>query len=53
MVAILMMSIKLATLGFLKIKVFGNKAYDVMISVHDTTNNILSGDSYYIVDMVG
>ena len=53
MVAILMMSIKLATLGFLKIKVFGNKAYDVMISVHDTTNNILSGDSYYIADMVG
>ena len=35
MVAILMMSAKLATLGFLKIKVFQNKGYDVIISSHD------------------
>ena len=44
MVAILMMSAKLATLGFLKIKVFQNKGYDVIISSHDVTNKILSRD---------
>ena len=38
MIAILMMSAKLATLGLPKIKVFWNKGYDVMISVHDVTN---------------
>ena len=52
MVAILMMSAKLATLGLLKIKVFWNKGYDVIISVHDVTNKILSRDSNYIVDVV-
>ena len=35
MLAILIMSAKLATLGLLKIKVFRNKGYDVKISVHD------------------
>ena len=43
---------KLGTLGLLKIKVFWNKGYDVIISVHDVTNKILSNDSSYIVDMV-
>ena len=52
MVAILMMSAKMATLGLLKIKVFWNKGYDVIISVHDVTNKILSRDSNYIVDVV-
>ena len=33
MVTVLMMSAKMATLGLLKIKVFGNKGYDVIISV--------------------
>ena len=47
-----MMSAKLATLGLLKIKVFWNKGYDVIISVHDVTNKILSRDSNYIVDVV-
>ena len=42
----------MATLGLLKIKIFWNKSYDVIISVHDVTNKILSLDSYYIVDMV-
>ena len=42
----------MATLGLLKIKIFWNKGYDVIISVHDVTNKILSLDSYYIVDMV-
>ena len=42
MVKILMMSAKMATPGLLKIKVFWNKGYDVIISVHDVTNKILS-----------
>ena len=52
MVAILMMSAKLASLGLLRIKAFWNKGYDVIISVHDVTNKILSRDSNYIVDVV-
>ena len=49
---ILMMSAKMATLGHLKIKVFWNKVYDVIISVHEVTNNILSRDSNYTVNVV-
>ena len=45
MVAILMMSAILATLGLLKMKVSLNKAYDVIISVHQVTNKILLRDS--------
>ena len=52
MVALLMMSAKLATLGFLKIKVFLNKVYDVIISVQDVTKRFLSRDSHYIVYLV-
>ena len=52
MVTILMMSAKMATPGLLKIKVFWNKGYDVIISVHDVTNKILSRDSNYIVDVI-
>ena len=52
MVAILMMSAKLATLGLLKLKVFRNKGNDIIISAHDVTNKILSRDSNYIVVMV-
>ena len=44
MVTILMMSAKIATPGLLKVKVFRNKGYDVIISVHDVTNKILSCD---------
>ena len=40
-----MMSAKWAALGFLKIKVFWIEGYDVIISVHDVTNKILSRDS--------
>ena len=47
-----MMSSKLASLGLLKIKLFWNKDYDVIIFVHDLTNKILSRDSNYIVDAV-
>ena len=46
------MSAKLATPGLLKIKIFRNKAYDVIILHYDVTNKILLRDSNYIVDMV-
>ena len=52
MVAILMMAGKVATLDFLKIKLFQNEGYDVIIYVHDVTNQILSCDPNYIVDLV-
>ena len=42
----------MATPGLLKITVFWNKGYDVIISVDDVTNKILSRDSNYIVDVV-
>ena len=48
----MMMSAKMATLGLLKIKLFWNKGYDVIVSVCDVTNNILSHDSNYFVDVV-
>ena len=51
MVAILM-SGKMATLDFLKIKLFQNEGYDVIIYVHDVTNQILSCDPNHIVDLV-
>ena len=51
-VTILMMTAKMATLGLLKIKLFWNKGYDVMISVHDFINKILSRDSNDIADLV-
>ena len=34
------MAAKMATLGLLKVKVFWNKDYDVVIFVHDVTNKI-------------
>ena len=52
MVKTLMISAKMATLGLLKIKVFWNKGYYVMYSVYDVTNEILSHDSNYIMDVV-
>ena len=52
MVEFLMISAKLATLGLLKAKVFWNKGYEVITSVCDITNEILSRDSNYIVDLV-
>ena len=47
-----MRSAKLATLGLLKIKVFFNKGYNVITSVHDVINKILPSESKYIVDVV-
>ena len=46
-----MMSAKMATPGLLKITVFWNKGYDVIISVDDVTNKILWHDSNYIVNV--
>ena len=52
MITILMMSAKMATPSFLKLKVFSSKGYYVIISVHDVTNKVLSVDSNYILDAV-
>ena len=46
------MSQKLATPGLLKIKIFRNKGYDVIIPDSDVTSKILSRDSNYILDVV-
>ena len=46
------MSAKLTTLDVLKIKIFWNKDYGVMISVHDITNKTLSRDSNDIINVV-
>ena len=51
MVTILMRSAKMATPGLRKIKVFWKKGYDIIISVNDVTNKILSCDSNYVVDV--
>ena len=47
-----MMSAKMATVGLLKMKVFENKDYNVIVSVYDVINKILSPYSNYIVDAV-
>ena len=47
-----MISAKVATLGLFKIKIFWNKGYEVIISAYNVTNEILSRDPYYSVDMV-
>ena len=52
MAANLMISAKLATVGLLKINLFWNKGYDIIISVHDVTNKMLSCDSNDMADMV-
>ena len=46
-----MISVKMATSGLLKITLFWNKSYDVIISINDVTKQILSRDSNYIVDV--
>ena len=52
MVTILIMSAKLATQGLLKIKMFWNKGYDVIILDSGVTNKILWHEPNYIVDVV-
>ena len=46
------MSAKMATPGYLKVKLFWNNSYDVIIIVHAVFNKTLSGDANYIVDMI-
>ena len=46
-----MMSVKMATPGLLKLRLFWNKDYDVIIPVDDVNNKILSRDSSYTVDV--
>ena len=46
------MSVKMAILGYLKIKVFWNKGFNVIISFHDVANNFLLRHSNYIRDVV-
>ena len=52
MVTILMMLAKITTPDLLKIRVFWKIGNDVIISVHDVANKILSRDSNYIIDVV-
>ena len=46
-----MMSARMATPSLLKIKVFWDIGYDVIIYVHDVTNKVLSRDSNYFVNV--
>ena len=51
MVDFFIMSVKLAALGLLKIKIFWNKGHDVIIYVYDVTK-ILSLELNYILEVV-
>ena len=51
MATILIMSAKLASPALLKLKIFQNKADDVIILDYDVTNKIFLRDSNYIVDL--
>ena len=46
-----MISAKMATPDLLKIEVFWNIGYDVIIPVNDVINEILSLDSNYMIDV--
>ena len=52
MVTISMTLAKLTIVGVLKKKIIKNKGCDVITSVHDAANKILSRDSDYILDLV-
>ena len=52
MATTLMVSAKLATPNFPKIKIFRNKAYEVIIPDYNVINKILSRESNYNVDVV-
>ena len=49
MVKTLTMSVTMATLGLLEIKVLWNKVYDVIIPVYDITNKVFLRDFNNIV----
>ena len=46
-----MISAKIATPGLLKMTVFWNKGYDLIIPINGVTNKISSRDSNHIVDV--
>ena len=46
-----MMSAKIATPGLLKLTVFWNKGYEVILHVDDAINKIFLRDLNYIVDV--
>ena len=46
------MSAKMANPGLLKITVFWNKSYDIIIPVNDVTSKVVSRDSNYTVDVL-
>ena len=52
MFTILMMAVKMAPLDFIKIRVYLNKSYDVILFAHNLTNKILLYESNYLVDLV-
>ena len=51
MATTLIISAKMAASGLLQIEVFWSKDYDVIISVHNITNKMLSRDSNYVADL--
>ena len=52
MLAISIIPGKLAIQRLVKIKVFQNKGYDDLISVHGVTNKVLLSESNYILNVV-
>ena len=46
------MLVKILTVDVVKIKVVWSKGYDLIISVYDVTNKVLSHNSNYVVDVV-
>ena len=52
MVTTLMMSAKMVSPGLVKIKVFRNKGYEVIISIYNVFNKNLSRDSNFVVDVI-
>ena len=51
MVTILMISAKLVSPALLKLMIFQNKGYDVIILEYEVTNKNLSRESNYVVDV--
>ena len=48
----ILMLVKILTVDVVKIKVVWSKGYDLIISVYDVTNKVLSHNSNYVVDVV-
>ena len=51
-VVILIMSVKVTTLGLLKINIFWNRGYSIINFAQDITHKILSRNSNHVVDVV-